>query len=129
MGVVLGPIGELKGGGDIFLQAGGQQGEGPLLVLHKGGNAAVGLRPEVGADGGVVDGAALRDELYVNLFMAVAELERGARAKPVTAPGLDAGSIAAHPIAHQELAVGVEVAVEIVPINILAGSIVRDGVG
>lgn len=123
MCVKMRPVTELDGSRYVFLQGRGEQGKLPLLVLDKGRSAPVAQNPEVRANRPIVDRAPVGHKQRINFNMAIAELDGVARGQPIAAGGLNAGSVAANPIAHKHAAIGVQVVIEAIPVDEFAGRV------
>ena len=123
------PEAELHGTGHVFLQRGSEQGKLPLFVLNESGSVPVALKPEIYFHGSIVQCAAARNKFRIDLGVAIAKLNGVARAQPIAARCLNARAIPAHPIAHQESAIGIQVVIKVVPIDKLTSRGLGDGVG
>src|SRR5690242_4578123 len=110
-------VGQLQGSRHVLLQPRCEKRKFPLFVLNESDGINYRADPVLRAYRSIVDCAAVRYEIVIDLDVAVAELDRVLRRQPIAAPCLNSRTVAARPISHQEPPVGVEIAVVVVPIN------------
>src|SRR6266404_883617 len=123
------PVNKLDRSRHIFLQCGREKRKSPLFILDQCGSSPVALHLELRANGSIVNRASTGNEQWIDFDVTIAELNRIARAQPVAARRLDSRTVAPHPVTHQHLSIGVEVAIVVVSIDVAARAIRRNGIG
>src|SRR6266436_3846935 len=123
------PVNKLDRSRHIFLQCGREKRKSPLFILDQCGSSPVALHLEFRANGSVVNRASAGNEQWIDFDVTIADLNRIARAQPVAAHRLDPRPGAPHPVPHQHLSIGVEVAIVVAPIVVAARAIRRDSIG
>jgi len=122
------PISDLQRTRHILLKSRCEKRKCPLFVLNKGRSPHIWSYPIVRAHRCIIDRAAIRNKVVIHLYVPVADLDEIFGCQPIAAPRLNARSIAAYPIAHQEVTIGVEIVIVVVPINVSARAVCNIGV-